>query len=88
MAIKIVKTGARLRAWRMRKGMSQVDLARKFKTTPQVVYDWEKGRKTPDLESMAKIVEITAGEVRPGDFFGIVGMHGTDESALLEDAEE
>ncbi len=88
MTIRIVKTGNKLRLWRMRHGISQADFARRLNTTSQVVCDWEKGRKTPDIESMAKIVDVTGGAIQPGDFFGIVGMHDTDEPTLLESAEE
>ena len=88
MTIKIVKTGSKLKAWRMKHGVSQQDFARQIGTRSQRLCDWESGRKTPNLEFMRRIYVATNGAVTPGDFFGIVGMHASDEQALLESAEE
>jgi len=60
--IDLKKTGARLKALRIKKGLSINDLATKFQfKNPTTVYDWEAGRTLPSIPrlfALAKLYKI------------------------------
>lgn len=63
------KVGSRIKAARIRKGLTQTELSRAIELTPKYISNIECGAKNPRLET----------------FVGIANALGTDANALLVD---
>ena len=48
----------RIRELRLKKGLTQGDLARQLFVTPQAISKWEKDLSTPNPEALVKMAEI------------------------------
>jgi transcriptional regulator with XRE-family HTH domain len=53
-----MKTCEKLKAIRIKKGMSRNDLANKLYVTKQAIYKWETGKNYPDIKNLMKIAKI------------------------------
>lgn len=49
--------------------LSVGDMADKIGVTPSAVYLWINGSRVPDRKYMAKIFDLTDGQVQPNDFY-------------------
>ena len=59
----------RLEQWIKDNKMTQQDFAERIGTTQGCVSRWCAGTAIPRPEVMAKIVELTGGDVQPNDFY-------------------
>ena len=61
-----------LKDWLAREGApKRPQFAAQIGRTAEAVRRYEEGERIPDRETMPLIVDATAGEVTPNDFFGI-----------------
>ena len=54
--------GALIREARRLSGLTQADLARRLGTTQSAVSNWERGRETPRVDTLARILEACGFE--------------------------
>lgn len=60
----IAAPGPRLRAWRLREGMTMTALARAVRASgASVVYEWERGTRRPRVHNAIALDRVTAGAV-------------------------
>ena len=57
----------RLKYLRLKKGLTQEQLAETAKVSMQTVYNWEKGIRQPRMEDLQKLADLF--EIPAGDFF-------------------
>ena len=50
-----MKIGERIVSARMKAGLTQADIAQKLNVTPQTISAWERGVKTPKLDTILRI---------------------------------
>lgn len=67
-----VRTGERIRAARLQKGLTQLSLARLLHVSDKAVSKWERGRGCPDLSTLPLLADVL----------------GLDMAALLTEEEE
>lgn len=48
-------SGSRLREYREKRGMTQLQVAVAIGKTPGTVYNWEAGKSVPDAEDLGKL---------------------------------
>lgn len=53
----MAKIGRNIREQRMKKGLSQEELAEKLYVTRQTISNYETGKSNPDVEMLARIAE-------------------------------
>lgn len=58
-----------LKEWIKKSGKTQQDVADVLGVAQGLVSSWCNGERLPRPENMAKIVELTGGEVQPNDFY-------------------
>lgn len=58
----------RLKRWRLDRKLTQAELAAQIGVTVSAVCNYEKGR-VPVWPVVLKIIEVTKGKVREGDFY-------------------
>lgn len=58
-----------LKEWIKKSGKTQQDVADALGVAQGLVSSWCNGERLPRPENMAKIVELTNGEVQPNDFY-------------------
>jgi len=58
-----------LKEWIKEKEMTQQEVADALGVAQGLVSSWCNGERLPRPENMAKIVELTGGEVQPNDFY-------------------
>ena len=58
----------KLKDWRVRKELSQEDLAKSLGTTQESVSYWESNEIMPRKEMLQAITELTNGKVTANDF--------------------
>jgi transcriptional regulator with XRE-family HTH domain len=56
-------SGNLIREARRLRGLTQTDLARRVGTTQSAVSNWERGRETPRVDTLARILEACGFEV-------------------------
>lgn len=64
--IDVLNLGKRLSFYRNKAGLTQSQLAKQLRVTPQAVSKWERGLSCPDitiLDELAKAFDATVGEV-------------------------
>lgn len=61
----------KLKNWMIKENVSREHLAKFLNTTVQAIGYYVNEQKIPRLETMAKIVAYTKGEVTANDFYGI-----------------
>ena len=59
---------SKLRAWRKGSKMTVSEAALRAGVTRQTWHKWERGGTIPPERFMAKLAEMTAGDVTPNDF--------------------
>lgn len=77
--------GARIKEFRIRRGLSKEDLAKILEISPSAVRNWENGQSRPDPEYMYRMFEIL--QVEPNEFFGFKGLGGilsNDERSIID----
>lgn len=52
-----------LLAWRNNKGLTQTEVSRRLGVSQTSVCDWERGNKSPSVNSAIDLEELTEGEV-------------------------
>ena len=62
--------GSRIAAWRMARGMTQRELAKRVGVTVPAVYHWENGEAVPRVKNVEKIASVCGVSVRR--FYGEV----------------
>lgn len=78
-----------LKTFRERKGISQIDMAKKLHVSRQTISKWETGKSFPDIESIimfSDIFEVSLDELLKEDKSMVINdpdNHRTDESQLL-----
>lgn len=60
--------GAALQQYLKTNNLRVEDAAKKFKTTPQNIYNWVNGRNMPSYCSLLIVGEATKGALAPGMF--------------------
>ena len=60
-----------LKDWLSREDMTPPQFAERIGRSAEAVRRYVAGERIPDRETMPVIVEQTAGEVTPNDFFGV-----------------
>ena len=61
--------GQKLRAWRLKKGLSVYEVAKKVGVTPSAISNWESGIRHPHRRFWKKLITLTNGEITIDDFF-------------------
>ncbi len=61
--------GETLKKWRISEGLTLQEAADRVGTSRQVWSDWERGRRRPGTNFMAKVRETTRGAVTADMFF-------------------
>ena len=77
--------GARVKEFRIRRGLSKEQLAAILEISPSAVRNWENGQSRPDPEYMYRMFEIL--QVEPNEFFGFKGIGGLltdDEQSIID----
>lgn len=76
--------GMNIKAWREREGLSQSACAKRIGVDQGLLSKWERHLVVPGGEWMARIVEVTKGEVQPKDLLQLPGVKecAQQESAL------
>jgi len=54
-----MQAGKLIRAWRIRKGLRQVDAAEQLGVNQGILSRWENGTHTPHTRSILRIAEVT-----------------------------
>lgn len=57
-AIDLQKTGARLKALRLKAGLGTDNLAEKVGTTRTAIYKWESGQTLPNIDNLVTLADI------------------------------
>lgn len=58
-----------LRAWRVARGLTLAQAARTVGTTRQVWHNWETGKRLPRPRYMARLRDVTQGELSADTFY-------------------
>lgn len=77
--------GARVKEFRIRRGLSKEQLAAILEISPSAVRNWENGQSRPDPEYLYRMFEIL--QVEPNEFFGFKGVGGIltdDERSIID----
>src|SRR4030081_1157136 len=61
-ALRTLGSGGLIREARPPGGLTQVELARRLTTTQSAVSNWERGRDTPRVDTLARILEACGFE--------------------------
>jgi transcriptional regulator with XRE-family HTH domain len=61
-ALRTLGSGALIREARRLAGLTQAELARRLATTQSAVSNWERGRDTPRVDTLARILEACGFE--------------------------
>lgn len=59
-----------LREWLDANDLNNAEFGERIKRTAEAVRRYASGERIPDRETMPLIVDATAGQVTPNDFFG------------------
>jgi transcriptional regulator with XRE-family HTH domain len=64
----MTRAGELLRGWRLGKGLTQTDAARRLKISQACLSDYERGMKSPDVVRALEIARRTRGAVPVGSW--------------------
>lgn len=73
----------RLKAYRLKLGMSQREVSDMMKITQAYYWKWEKGRSFPNAEQIMDLCKIF--RCTPNDLFGIHGVYSVAMAELDQD---
>jgi len=63
--------GKKLRQWRERKKLSQIEIAKRLGVTQQAIANWETGIRHPHKRLWREIIKMTEGEITIEDFLEV-----------------
>ena len=72
---------SKLRDYRIARGLSQQDLAASVGVKKSAISRIEKGKRVPSMGLVARIVEVSEGELSADDFMPTVPLHPETEGA-------
>jgi DNA-binding transcriptional regulator YiaG len=70
-----------LKAWRTAQAVPVPELAAQIGCARQTWYSWERGTSIPQSDQMVRIVEMTAGQVTPNDFYDLPDLGAPQQVA-------
>ena len=72
---------SKLRAFRISKGLSQQDLAASVGVQKAAISRIEKGQRVPSMGLVARLVDVSDGELSADDFMPLVPSSPEEETA-------
>jgi transcriptional regulator with XRE-family HTH domain len=61
----------KLKAWRLKNGLSQTEVAKRIGTEQGTLGAWERNERRPDVRFAVAVEKLTKGKVSAGDWSGM-----------------